>query len=69
MLRQVLGVKRRVFVDQSGERITESWQDWMMRSADEVHQAMATYNVPEWVDEAFRRKFRWAGHVARRFDG
>eukprot|EP00973_Karenia_brevis_P049435 6858862-Karenia_brevis.AAC.1 len=26
-----------------------------MRSADEEHQALATYNVPEWVDEAFRR--------------
>ena len=30
---------------------------------------MLEFKVPEWVEETWRRKFRWAGHVARRFDG
>ena len=30
---------------------------------------METGRVKDWIDEQKRRKWRWAGHVARRKDG
>ena len=31
--------------------------------------AMDKAGVPDWVEEQQKRKLRWCGHVARRFDG
>eukprot|EP00973_Karenia_brevis_P050564 7019286-Karenia_brevis.AAC.1 len=69
MLRQVLGVRRRIYEDSNGVCQSESWVDWLQRSAEECKKAMDAYNVVNWAEEAYKRKFRWAGHVARRADG
>ena len=69
MLRSVLGVRRRPLLDECGAKSVESWIDWVQRATREVENTMLEFKVPEWVEETWRRKFRWAGHVARRFDG
>jgi hypothetical protein len=43
--------------------------DWIQRVTHEAEEQMHRYDVPCWVEEVRRRKFRWAGHVARREDG
>ena len=64
MMRTILGVKRRIT-----RNTLESWIDWMIRATHEGDAAMRQFNVPDWVEEVHRRKFRWAGHVSRRHDG
>ena len=64
MLRQIVGARRRV-----EDENLEEWLGWMIRATDEAEQAMRKFAVPDWVEEARRRKFRWAGHVIRRDDG
>ena len=46
----------------------ETWVEWMIRTARAASCAMQKANVPDWVQEQKRRKWRWAGHVARRTD-
>ena len=47
----------------------EEWVDWIIRATEVAEQAMRAFEVPDWVDEVQKRRFRWAGHVARRNDG
>ena len=47
----------------------ESWVDWIHRVTEEAIAAMARAGVPDWIEEQQRRKWRWAGHVCRRYDG
>ena len=47
----------------------ETYIQWLSRTAHLIERAIATGRVKDWVDEQKRRKFRWAGHVARRKDG
>ena len=47
----------------------EDWVDWMIRCTREAEEIMKMHHIPDWVEEQHRRKFRWAGHVARRYDG
>ena len=63
MLRQIIGTRRFVIDDQ-----LETWVDWLVRATEEAEKAMRTFDVPDWVEGAHRRRFRWAGHVARRND-
>jgi len=69
MMRQILGAKRIITVDDSGNKVVESYVEWIVRATRELEEAMAYYNVCDWVEEACRRRFRWAGHVCRREDG
>ena len=53
--------------DEDGVRL-ESWVSWMQRVTNEAEEAMRAAGVQEWTGEVRRRKWRWAGHVARRTD-
>ena len=64
MLRQILGTRRNMVDGQ-----LEEWVDWIIRATEVAEQAMRAFDVPDWVDEVQKRRFRWAGHVARRNDG
>ena len=64
MLRMILGTKQQV---KNGE--LETWLAWMKRSTRIVEEAMQTCDVPDWVEEVHRRRYRWAGKVARCKDG
>ena len=69
MLRKVVGVGRKRGIDCDGETIIEDWVSWVQRATKVVEKVRKSRGLPEWVEEIARRKFRWAGHVARRQDG
>ena len=60
----VVGTKR---ITQDGE--LEEYVAWITRATDVVKQMMVNLDVPDWVEEIHRRKFRWAGRTARLSDG
>ena len=47
----------------------ESWTEWIRRATTLAADAARKAGVVDWVEEERRRKWRWAGHVARREDG
>jgi hypothetical protein len=47
----------------------ESFVEWIRRVTAEAESIVKKLNLADWVLEQRRRKFRWAGHVARRDDG
>ena len=51
------------------EEEEESWVDWITRATHLAADAARKAGVVDWVEEQRRRKWRWAGHVARREDG
>ena len=63
-MRQILGSRRAVVNGQ-----LEEWVDWMVRTTRECEAMMREHRIPDCVEEVHRRKFRWAGNVARRRDG
>jgi hypothetical protein len=82
MLRKILGSQRRTIKpefsssessegqpddDQEDER-TESWIDWIKRVTEESETQFVKIGGKDWVEEQRRRKWQWAGHVARRTD-
>ena len=69
MLRKVVGTKRRIQLDEDGAEVLESYVEWIQRATRKVEDLMLLYDVPDWVEESCRRKYRWAGHVCRRTDG
>ena len=69
MMRKVVGTKRIVVKDAQGGSTTENYVDWVQRATRKAEEAMDKYGVPDWVGEACKRKFQWAGHVSRRDDG
>ena len=46
----------------------ESWVQYIVRATRIAESAMKRVNVTDWVTEQRLRKWRWAGHVARRTD-
>ena len=54
--------------DDEDKKDKESWVEWMRRTARVACLAMEKANVPDWVEEQRRRKWRWAGHIMRRDD-
>ena len=48
---------------------TESWTEWIRRATTLAADAARKAGIVDWVEEQRRRKWRWAGHVARREDG
>ena len=55
--------------EQDNEKEKETRVEWMVRTARLADGALQHAKVPDWVEEQMRRKWRWAGHVARRDDG
>ena len=55
--------------EKEGEEEAESWQEWIRRTTNLASEAAKKAGVVDWVEEQRRRKWRWAGHVARRDDG
>ena len=55
--------------EEEGEMFRETWIAWLRRTAQAVHEHVDEGKVTDWVVEQRRRKWRWAGHVARRTDG
>ena len=47
----------------------ETWMEWLQRTARLTDNCVSDGKVVDWVKEQRRRKWRWAGHVARRDDG
>ena len=47
----------------------ESWVAWVRRVTAEAELVMSRLEIPDWVTEQRRRKWSWAGHIARRTDG
>ena len=60
MLRQIIGTKRLI---ENG--VLEEWVAWMIRATQIVDETMQKFNIQGWVEEAHRRKYRWAGRVAQ----
>ena len=69
MLRLVVGVRRRLEANQDGELILEDWVPWIKCATREAEKMGKMHGIPDGIEEISRRKFRWAGHVARRDDG
>lgn len=64
MIRKIIGTQR-LFV----EGQSENWVEWVIRATRIAEEHMRNNNVPDWAEEIHRRKFKWAGEVARRQDG
>ena len=47
----------------------EPWIDYIMRATEEAELKMGELNIEDWVMTQRRRKWRLAGHTARRVDG
>jgi hypothetical protein len=47
----------------------ENWAEWIKRATNLAEAAAKKAGLVDWVEEQRRRKWRWAGHVARRDDG
>ena len=50
--------------DADEDDMEESWVEWMKRTTGALKE-----DIDEWVAAQRRRKWRWAGHTARRDDG
>ena len=46
----------------------EDWVDFIRRSTGIAEEALAKTKLEDWIAGQRRRKWRWAGHVARRKD-
>ena len=64
MMRKIMGTKR---CSQDGE--LESWVDWIVRATRAAEVASVEHNVPDWVEEVHRRRYKWARKVATCEDG
>ena len=47
----------------------EPWVEWLRRVTKEAETALRKSGATDWVTEHRKRKWSWAGHVARRNDG
>ena len=50
------------------QREEETWVEWVVRATRMAEGMAERAKIPDWVEEQRRRKWRWAGHVARRRD-
>ena len=63
-MRKIMGTKH---CSQDGE--LESWVDWIVRATRAAEVASVEHNVPDWVEEVHRRRYKWARKVATCEDG
>ena len=70
MLRAILrrGRKRLPNNNDEGEAELESWVEWVKRTTVEAESLYKEFGGMDWVREQRRRKWQWAGHIARRTD-
>jgi hypothetical protein len=47
----------------------ESWLDWIRRTTKVAEEHLHKSGLDDWVTAVRRKKWRWAGHLARRSDG
>ena len=47
----------------------KDWVEWMKRATRFAEDAYFNLGGKDWVEEQRRRKWQWAGHIARRTDG
>lgn len=64
MIRTIIGTRRVVV---NGE--LEEWVPWIICATGIAENAMNEFKITDWVEKVHRRRFRWAGEVARRSDG
>ena len=69
ILRCVAGVRRKTTFEEDGRAILEEWVPWIRRATRQAESVGVSLAMPCWVNEVSRRRFRWVGHVARRYDG
>jgi hypothetical protein len=55
--------------DAEEDDMKESWVEWMKRTTGALEEQLKKADIDEWVAAQRRRKWRWAGHTARRDDG
>jgi hypothetical protein len=58
-----------VDADDDEDDAAETWPEWMKRITGLVDAQLKKANIDEWVVAQKRRKWKWAGHIARRCDG
>ena len=70
MLRAILGSGRKRFPNNNdeGEAELESWVEWVKRTTVEAESLYKEFGGMDWVREQRRRKWQWAGRIARRTD-
>ena len=80
MLRAILQTPRKTVEDTASsstdsaeeedeeEEVPESWVEWVPRATRIAELAAAKYKVPDWAAVHLIRKWRLAGHTARRSD-
>ena len=56
MLRKIVGC---------GRKPEEDWVDWIQRTTRKALQWASRAGIHSWTDRHFKRKWAWAGHVAR----
>ena len=84
MLRWMLGAGRRkhepeqpeIEVELKPEEVSEEtemghepWLEWIIRTTGIVEAHLGRIGLDDWVTAVRRKKWRWAGHLARRDDG
>ena len=47
----------------------ETWVDWIMRTTGIIEEQLRQTGLDDWCKGIRRKKWRWAGHLARREDG
>jgi hypothetical protein len=55
--------------DEGDDSEVEDWVEWIKRATRIAEYHLEKVRLEDWVTGQRRRKFRWAGHVARRSDG
>ena len=62
MLRLIVGHGRRRKAEDWSS--LESWKDWVIRATHDAEARCAKLGIEDWVEQARRRKWTWAGQVA-----
>ena len=60
MLRRIVGVDRKP---------DETWVEWITRTTRHAEDHLNRAGLDDWVTAVKKKKWRWAGHLARRCDG
>ena len=55
--------------EEEGEEEEETWVEWIRRATRGVEDQLRKLQIDDWVVAQRKRKWQWAGHVARRVDG
>ena len=55
--------------ENEGSPDLENWVDYFKRATGVAEDCLKNARLEDWVSGQRRRKWRWAGHTARRFDG